>query len=86
MCALSGRLFVGDLHDLKVREIDTVGPVFDPRPSPNGERVAYVCGRSIRVVGVAADNETNSCFELAGPEKFDELDTVGWGSAEFVAA
>ena len=86
VCALSGRLFVGDLHDLKVREIDTVGPVFDPRPSPNGDWVAYVCGRSIRVVGVAADNGTNHGFELAGPEMFDEPDTVGWGSAEFVAA
>ena len=89
VCTLSGRLFVGDLHQVKVREIRTVGPVFDPRLSPNGEWVAYVCGRSLRVVAVREQDEheqNEHGFELAGPALFDEPDTVGWGSAEFVAA
>jgi len=86
---LSGRLFVGDLHQVSVREIRTVGPVFDPRLSPNGEWVAYVCGRSFRVVAVREQDEhvqDEHGFELAGPALFDEPDTVSWGSAEFVAA
>lgn len=83
-CTLSGRLFVGDMHQVNVREIRTVGPVFDPRLSPNGEWVAHVCGRSLRVVGVDADDAHG--FELAGPTSFGEPDTVSWGSAEFVAA
>ena len=89
VCTLSGRLFVGDLHQVNVREIRTVGPVFDPRLSPNGEWVAYVCGRSLRVVAVGDQDEHEQDehgFELAGPTLFDEPDTVGWGSAEFVAA
>jgi dipeptidyl-peptidase-4 len=89
VCTLSGRLFVGDLHQVSVREIRTVGPVFDPRLSPNGEWVAYVCGRSLRVVAVREQDEHEQDehgFELAGPTLFDEPDTVGWGSAEFVAA
>jgi len=36
VCTLSGRLFVGDLHRVNVREIRTAGPVFDPRLSPDG--------------------------------------------------
>jgi dipeptidyl-peptidase-4 len=89
VCTLSGRLFVGDLHQVSVREIRTVGPVFDPRLSPNGEWVAYVCGRSLRVVAVREQDEHEQDehgFVLAGPTLFDEPDTVGWGSAEFVAA
>ena len=89
VCTLSGRLFVGDLHQVNVREIRTVGPVFDPRLSPNGEWVAYVCGRSLRVVAAGEPDEHEQDehgFELAGPALFDEPDTVGWGSAEFVAA
>ena len=89
VCTLSGRLFVGDLHQVNVREIRTVGPVFDPRLSPNGEWVAYVCGRSLRVVAAGEPDEHEQDehgFELAGPVLFDEPDTVGWGSAEFVAA
>jgi dipeptidyl-peptidase-4 len=89
VCTLSGRLFVGDLHQVSVREIRTVGPVFDPRLSPNGEWVAYVCGRSLRVVAAGEPDEHEQDehgFVLAGPTLFDEPDTVGWGSAEFVAA
>lgn len=84
VCTLSGRLFVGNLHHVNVREIRTVGPVFDPRLSPDGRWVAYVSGRSLRVV--AAEGNDEHGFELAGPALFDEPDTVSWGSAEFVAA
>jgi dipeptidyl-peptidase-4 len=64
--ALSGRLFTaslegpagegapagaagpGEAHG--ARELAVPGPVIDPRPSPDGRRVAYVSGRSLRVV------------------------------------
>ncbi|MFM8563212.1 MAG: prolyl oligopeptidase family serine peptidase [Acidimicrobiia bacterium] len=84
VCTLSGRLFVGDLHRANVREIRAIGPVFDPRLSPDGRWVAYVSGRALRVVSVESSDEHG--FELAGPTLFDEPDTVSWGSAEFVAA
>ncbi len=84
-CSLSGRLFVGDLHEANVREVHAHGPVFDPRIAPNGEWIAYVCGRALRVVS-AVDAPSDGGFELAGPNVIAGPDTVGWGSAEFVAA
>ena len=49
--ALSGRLFVADLRGRRRRANCRVpGPVVDPRPSPDGRRVAYVAGGALRVV------------------------------------
>ncbi len=50
---------------------------FDPRLSPDGARVAYVAGSSLRVTGDRAGDR------LVAHEPGD---TVGWGAAEFVAA
>ena len=50
---------------------------FDPRLSPDGARVAYVAGSSLRVTGDGAGDR------LVAHEPGD---TIGWGSAEFVAA
>ncbi|GHF60280.1 peptidase [Streptomyces mashuensis] len=76
--ALSGRLYVAELRGGTARELPVPGPVADPRPSPDGRRVAYVAGGALRVVeaGGGADRA------LAEPDR----ETVTWGLAEFVAA
>ena len=52
---------------------------FDPRPSPDGRRVAYVSGSGLRVVDAAPDGLDRLVIDEPG-------DTVSWGSAEFIAA
>jgi dipeptidyl-peptidase-4 len=76
--ALSGRLFVCDLVAGASAELAVPGAVVDPRPSPTGEHVAYVCDGALRVV--AADGSGDDA--LAEPDGED----VTWGLAEFVAA
>lgn len=76
--ALSGRLFVAELRGGTARELTVPGPVVDPRPSPDGRRVAYVAGGTLRVV--EADGSADRA--LAEPEN----DTTTWGLAEFIAA
>ncbi|SPE57924.1 Prolyl tripeptidyl peptidase precursor [Streptomyces netropsis] len=76
--ALSGRLFVAELRGGTARELTVPGPVVDPRPSPDGRRVAYVAGGALRVV--EADGSADRA--LAEPEN----DTTTWGLAEFIAA
>jgi len=86
--ALAGRLFVTDLRTGNASELRVAGPVFDPRPDPTGNRVAYVSGRTLRVASLDGATRivaggTNS--NVAGGDD-GEPDTVSWGSAEFVAA
>ncbi|MFH8613996.1 prolyl oligopeptidase family serine peptidase [Streptomyces sp. NPDC017979] len=76
--ALSGRLFTAELSTGTTRELPVRGPVIDPRPSPDGRRVAYVAGGALRVAEVAGEGDR----VLAGPEE----DRVSYGLAEFVAA
>lgn len=72
--ALAGRLVVaerrGDGWD--VAEVDTLGPVFDPRPLAGGG-VVHVAGAELVVDGRVL------CAAEDG-------DAVSWGSAEFIAA
>ncbi|MDJ0343823.1 prolyl oligopeptidase family serine peptidase [Streptomyces sp. H10-C2] len=75
--ALSGRLFVAELRAGTARELPAAGPVVDPRPSPDGRRVAYVAGGALRVV----DAEGGGDRALAEPDG----DEVTWGLAEFIA-
>ncbi|MER8027521.1 prolyl oligopeptidase family serine peptidase [Streptomyces bauhiniae] len=76
--ALSGRLFTAELRAGTARELPVPGPVIDPRPSPDGTRVAYVAGGELRVTGAeGADDRA-----LASPEG----DEVTYGLAEFIAA
>ncbi|ARF57243.1 prolyl oligopeptidase family serine peptidase [Streptomyces gilvosporeus] len=49
---LSGRLFVSELRAGTTRELPVQGPVVDPRPSPDGRRVAFVAQGGLRVVSV----------------------------------
>lgn len=81
--SLAGHLFVSDLtadRASATRHLDVPGPVFDPRLSPAGDRVAYVRGRELWVTDLHGD-----ASRLVGPADGDP-DTVSWGSADFVAA
>ena len=78
--ALDGRLHVAGLLSAQARELPVAGPVFDPRPDPLAQRVAYVSGRLLCVGEL-----TGSWHVLAGDDP-DEADTVSWGSADFIAA
>lgn len=76
--ALSGRLFLAELLAGTAREIAVPGPVADPRPSPDGRRVAYVADGALRVV----DADGGGDRALAVPEG----PGVTYGLAEFIAA
>ncbi|WP_340558279.1 S9 family peptidase [Streptomyces sp. GSL17-111] len=76
--ALSGRLFVAELRAGTARELPSATPVVDPRPSPDGRRVAYVARGALRVVHADGSGDR----PLAEPESA----TVTYGLAEFVAA
>ncbi|MGP3985258.1 prolyl oligopeptidase family serine peptidase [Streptomyces sp. 3N207] len=76
--ALSGRLFTADLLSERSQELPTPTPVVDPRPSPDGQHVAYVTGGALRVVTATGKDDR----ALAEPE----AETVAWGLAEFIAA
>ncbi len=58
--------------------IPTMGPVVDPRPSPDGSLVAYVTGGAVRVVGWDGTGDRL----LAAPESPD----VVYGLADHVSA
>lgn len=74
--AIGSQIARVDLRSGKVRVLDTVAAGFDPRLSPDTQKVAYVSGRELRVW---ADGEDHL---LIG----EETETVSWGSAEFIAA
>lgn len=76
--ALSGRLFASELRAGVTRELPVPGPVIDPRPSPDGRRIAYVAQGALRVT----DTEGGGDRALAEPEG----ETVTYGLAEFIAA
>lgn len=76
--ALSGRLFTAELQAGTTREIPVRGPVLDPRPSPDGRRIAYVSGGALRVV------EADGAADRALAEPGDP--SVTYGLAEFIAA
>lgn len=74
----SGHLFVADLISGGARRLDVPAPVFDPRPDPSGQLIAFVHDRALHVVRLA----DGVVRRLIG----DEPETVSWGMAEFVAA
>ena len=74
--AIGSRIARVDLRSGEMRVLETAEGAFDPRLSPDTEKVAYVAGRELRVV---ADDEDRS---LIG----EPSETVSWGSAEFIAA
>jgi dipeptidyl-peptidase-4 len=78
--AFAGRLFVSDLVTADTRELHVPGPVFDPHLSPDGDRIAYVQGRSLWLTDL-----DGTARLVAGPTDGDAA-TVSWGRAEFIAA
>jgi dipeptidyl-peptidase-4 len=86
---LGGRLFTADLRSGAVQALDAaVSPVFDPRPDPRGRRVAYVSGRTMRVIELGAGTDPAGT-DRAGTDRAlatPESDQVSYGLAEFIAA
>ena len=76
---LDGRVFLADVAEGIVDSLPAVPGAFDPRPSPDGQWVAYVSGSALRVVDAAANGLDRLVINELG-------DTVSWGSAEFIAA
>ncbi|WP_030172768.1 S9 family peptidase [Spirillospora albida] len=75
---LAGRLYAADLGAGTVRELPARGPVFDPRLDPAGRRVAYVSGRTLRIIEIDGTDDR----ALVQPES----DQISYGLAEFIAA
>ncbi len=79
--ALGGRLFTHHVPTGTTIEHPSAGPVFDPRPSPDGRRVAYVSGPGLHVLelpgGPTQPGATRPLLVEGG---------ISWGRAEFVAA
>ncbi len=77
--ALSGGLYAVDLDGSGgVRALDVPGPVIDPRLSPDGAHIAYVSGRSLRLVAVDGSSDR----ALAEPTSDDS----SAGLVDFIAA
>jgi dipeptidyl-peptidase-4 len=78
--AIAGRLFVAGLLSAQARELPVAGPVFDPRPDPVAQRVAYVSGRLLCI------GELDGHWRVLAGGDPDEPESITWGSADFVAA
>ncbi len=78
--AVAGRLFVGGLVSGQARELAVAGPVFDPRPDPRAQRVAYVSGRLLCI------GELDGRWRVLAGGEDDERESITWGSADFIAA
>jgi dipeptidyl-peptidase-4 len=78
--SIAGRLFVAGLVSAQARELPVAGPVFDPRPDPLATRVAYVSGRLLCI------GELDGHWRVLAGDDPDELESVTWGSADFIAS
>ncbi|HEV8220851.1 MAG TPA: prolyl oligopeptidase family serine peptidase [Streptosporangiaceae bacterium] len=81
--AVAGQVYVAGLTPDApggpgVRPVPALAPAADPRPDPAGTLVAYACGGSLRVIGLAGGSDR----VVAGPEGAG----VTHGLAEFIAA
>lgn len=76
--ALSGQLFVGDTESQVLKNLDVVGPVIDPRLSPDGNLVAWSNGKDLFIVDFAGGETRNLTNET------DEH--TSWGLADFIAS
>ncbi|MEX2503629.1 MAG: prolyl oligopeptidase family serine peptidase [Egicoccus sp.] len=78
---LGGRLYTFERTDETVVEHPSAGPVFDPRPAPDGRRVVYVSGDGLHLLdlvgGPTQPGVTRPLVVEAG---------IAWGRAEFIAA
>jgi dipeptidyl-peptidase-4 len=76
--ALSGQAWAVHLAGRAARVLSTAASVVDPRVDPTGRNVAYVSGRSLRVVSLSSGDDS----VLAEPQ----VTTQSWGRADFIAA
>jgi len=65
--------------------------VFDPRPSPDGQRLAYVAGDELHVIDlrvIDADASPPGRLDISTPRRIggEHDSNISWGSAEFIAA
>jgi dipeptidyl-peptidase 4 len=79
--SVGGRLHTVDLPSGTVVEHPTAGPVFDPRPSPDGRRITYVSDDALHLVDLVAGSTSPGVTRPIVVE-----DGAAWGRAEFVAA
>ena len=78
---LGGRLYTFERTDETLVEHPSAGPVFDPRPSPDGRRVAYVSGDGLHLLDMVGGPTQPGVTRPLVVE-----DGIAWGRAEFVAA
>ena len=86
VCVLGGDAVIVDVASGSSTRIDLGAPVFDPRLSPDGRRLAVVRDGRLCVVDVA---DTTIADGAPAPILLDlgePSDTVTWGMAEFIAA
>ncbi|MFT7473987.1 MAG: dipeptidyl-peptidase-4 [Verrucomicrobiales bacterium] len=76
--ALGGGLHRVDVESGQSTSVASDGNAFDPMFEPQGDRIAYASGSTLRVSSGHAD------AAVPGMEDSDPL--ISWGSAEFVAA
>jgi dipeptidyl-peptidase-4 len=77
--AVNGTLVVADLATGEAKPYPTEGPVVDPRPDPQGARVAYVTGGALRTLNLETGEDAVLAVE-------SDVPNVSWGLAEFIAA
>jgi len=89
VCVLGGDAVLVDALTGRSTRIDLGEPVFDPRLSPDGRRLAVVRAGRLCVVDVSAATDTALDDGAPAPILLDlgePSETVGWGMAEFIAA
>jgi dipeptidyl-peptidase-4 len=75
--AAGGALHAVNVDSATVRELPAASGVYDPHLDSTGKRVAYVCGRGLRVLDVTTGDD-RSLVEST-------TEGVSWGRAEHVA-
>ncbi len=83
---IDGRPVVSELAHGQCTVVDIDGPVFDPRLSPDGRRCAMVREGRLIVIDVSLERiESGEAPEVL-LDLGEDLPTVSWGMAEFIAA
>lgn len=86
VCVLGGDAVVVDVASGRSTRIDLGAPVFDPRLSPDGQRLAVVRDGRLRVVDVADTTVADGASAPLLLDLGEPSTTVTWGTAEFIAA
>ncbi|MDH6109531.1 dipeptidyl-peptidase-4 [Kitasatospora sp. MAP12-15] len=80
--ALDGRLFQTATATGESVELTVAGPAFDPRPSPDGSRTAYVSDGALHITALDRTGLDRAWLDGA----LSPADDAVWGVAEFAAA